>query len=212
MAITEKNKLIEADYIITLDKNKNEIYKQGKTLLDGYIIEKIPINNTFNIFVNADGFYTVMMHENSGSYPLLIRLHPELSLIGNLTVYQDKKLSESEYINITLQAKEDVRFINYCIEWTSSIIRIESSNKERLKGKVDKCYKTYYSLLNNDNYAISLYIKHLNLLSSDYIKIYINDGDIRYYSIKDSNNGMDSYVIEENKKDIAMQEIIYTLN
>lgn len=215
--VKDNGEPVSSELQIVLQDNPNEFYLI-ETQKDGYVNVQLPTNKSFRVFnkVNFTSTYYTKRYSYFINQPQNLRINVDLERIGDITLNQTGDLS-NDNVNLTLKVNNGTfRFINFCLRWDSGIISVETDDDyikyeepQRLQGLVDSCYKVYRSLLNeNEKRTIPLYI---NKWSNEDIglKIYIMDGDIRWNSIDLNNNGLDSYLIEVDGKDIGKKDILY---
>lgn len=215
-------KQIRSGYVITLGESR-EAYMVGNTTENDFTFIRVPQNSTFYIFntnLENQTYYTTRYTAVSADSDMskVIRAQVPLTPYGNITITQDQKLS---YVNnnvyLTLESPGIFRYVTLCYQWSPNILSVtnpdfeqlpESKIPQRLHNKVVKCYITKQSIMKTTMKINVKYFAFAKLNADDNIKVYILDGDIRYYSI----NGPDSFILEDtNMTDVGTRDIEFTI-
>lgn len=217
--INNKKVPISTKINIVLDES-NVLYESITTSVDGYTLIKIPSNHTFALFnenIENQTYYTLRKRFILYDTNDLQRVDFEVERYGDLIITQPNALQNNNSVFLNIKSIGTHRFFNFCYRWSSNLLNVVTNTNfiattppKRLIGKVDKCYLTYTSLFNT-NITVPFYY---NTFSNDdlEIKVWILDGDIRYYSINTEYNGLGSYLIEDDKGDnIGKGDIIYVI-
>jgi len=181
---TNQNKITE--YVVALDFLSN-IYKNGTTLKNGFIMDKVPINHTIFIYnknlneeINQTMYYTNVQQVSSYErVPLRIVL--DLVKPGKIEIIPDKLLDNSGNINVTISSKGIYKNAKMCIHWSKSIISVniltlvDIPKPENYKN-MDKCYNLK-SFEDGDNMEVSIDYKVFGELNGDFIKLVVFDND-----------------------------------
>lgn len=202
----EDNKQINSKYIISIIPT-NTIYKEGEVGEEGFLLERIPLNNSFRILSNNDKYYnnysTFIINENDINK--FFRADIYLHKIGNISyyipnIYDQNNINntltwkEVNNFNITLKSIGYFQNIAICTRGSGNIISIKLLEYTEIPipitylNKVDHCYSTLKSLNNNEELNITLNYKTFGKLNSgDYITFIILDGDYDYADVNTIN-------------------------
>lgn len=212
-------KQVASGYAIVLDES-TALYKNGTSREQGYVLEKVPKNHTFQIFnynVGNQSYYTLRgrFYDYSGTKDEF-RVDFPLTKQGNLTISHDGEFGTDSELHVTIDADGEFRYPSVCLQWSARVVSVtipsyQETNKipKRLQGKVVKCYEITQTIKDDHIIFPIRYSKFGNLDDADFIKIYILDGDIRYYSINPL-DGYKSYIIEDEQgNDVGEPDIEY---
>ena len=198
-------KMIITGYIVIVN---NAFYSSGKTLLDGAILEKIPINSTYRVYssnLENQSFYSVFVGDFiSQNIPSRITLRPIVP--GKLIVSQKEKISSNNE-SATLNIYSQMLWKNpgFCIKYSTRFIYVRVSNytqidKPNIYRLWDKCYDMHIDNLTNSDADIVLnYNIYGTLTVDDFLKIVIFDKDDTYTGL----------LIDDDGRDIAGKNIEY---
>lgn len=212
---------VASGYVIVLD-DSSILYANGTTLNQGYVLAKVPKNHTFVVFnsnIANQSYYTLRGFYGSSMLPVdSFRVDFPLTSQGTVAISHDGILGIDSVIHVTLDVTGEFRYPSICLQWSSKIISVTIPDKDemltlpkRLEGKVVKCY-SLKSTLKDDHVIIPIqYIKYGTLDESDFIQIYVLDGDIRYYSINPL-DGYKSYILEDTQgNDVGQKDYLYVV-
>lgn len=196
---------IESGYRIYIDNN---LYKEGKTLVGGAILEKVPINSSLKLFsynLDSEKFYTYYIKEIYTVPDTDYRADMKLISIGKLNVSYDSHLNGAENINLTLRSKGYVKNLMSCVHWSFNILNADLDYPEidipSNYNNYDKCYNLNITLDNEVERIKLHYSPYTNLDNDDYINIIFIDRDVRY----------EGELSEINDKDIGMSDVLVKL-
>lgn len=182
----EKDSLINipTNYIIALG-NINNIYKNGTTLNKGYILEKVPVNNTVFIYnknTDTQVYYTDM--KSFSSYDIkLYRATLVLEKSSNLTFKQLGAFGVDKDIKLNISSSGTYKNPKLCVKWSLHIITLRLDDvlpiiKPEDRKDMDKCYKFNKDVYKNESFLLNINYKYFGEITpSDYIRLVFFDGD-----------------------------------
>lgn len=197
------------------------VHEEGQTSKVGYVLNSNPIppNQTFEVYnVNHEGqnYYTQV--DLSGVIELNRNITTKFVLFnpGSLNVSQDGELGSENPLDLFITNDGDFRLAAICLRWDIGII-IDNINElerisppERLKNKVDKCWKIEKEFLkekrNHQNLTISIPYSILSsseLIDDLTIKTYLLDYDIWHGNVN---------ITEKNGSDVGAEDVEYIIS
>lgn len=207
--IIDKNEnILVENYTISIDGIE---FKKGKSVDKGYILEKLPLNKSFTIFIEGEDIYNEerFIEVKPSIIPININVIIDVNKLGNLTISQNETLENDELINLTIFSEGAVNNLFACLYWTKNIISVDIMNTNITKldnseipqrYKMIKCYNLNLNLYNSTQIISLKYKKYLEF-NNDFIKVVFIDGD--YSANKTLQIG--------NKEDIKMKDAEYII-
>ena len=189
-------------YII---KGEEEFVKDGKTLVEGTLIEFVPFNSTIYInSYNLDNTNYYTYNKKLIADNIMNRVVIKLENASDVLIsHSGNILNDDLILNISSQL---FRNVTICFRWSVCIIKLEINatviEKPPMYNKYAKCYDLGYSLENNEIHEIPLVIKSFGELKDEYIKIVLIDSDFR----------SSQYITEFEGKDVGGINKEYEIN
>ena len=211
----ETRQQLVAEYIIVVN---NEVIKVGKSLSEGYIRERVRINDSFYIYsINGSNKYYNTQYIYTGiesNVSRNIKIDIDLIQVGSLDAVQ---LSDLDKIKtLRLSSNGTIKSMFVCIYWSSNLLSASMLNYTRvdvpdfLITKANKCYDTKEFLKRSSIDLMFDYRVINSWTSQDFIRVYVFDRDITINSIK--NCPSDCYVIrDDDEYDMGAQDFIFEL-
>ena len=194
-----------------------KVFCNGEELYDGFVrndsAEKIQIRKcpSLSFYNYGAPFYTSSLIVYPGKNTNASSETLELHRYGDINVENNENLVDGENnITIYVSTKDNIKKMHVCVVWSYNILDVNLFNNntpfkfsevkppQRLKNKVNKCYKTGWTL-SHDSMNFIVQYKTLNLLTEeDYIKLIIIDSNLNYN---------DDLVIEDSEgNDVCLED------
>ena len=175
-----ENKNIVTGFKINLGSDEN-VYSNGTTLKNGFILSKVPINNTYYVNnFNLEGQNYYIESKKVDTYiENITRVDFNLVEPGRITIGQHGILNGSD-INLSVITDTQYRDILLCFKWSKHIIKIYTdTNFTPIVRSVeykntDECYDSKESLVQGKILNIPISYRTFGKLDKfDYINIYV---------------------------------------
>lgn len=189
--------------------------KFGNTNTMAFTLQKVKSNESFLLFVWAEGYYTELNMSDAFlsdvRVPQNVRISVPMKKIGNVTISHQGVLGVDNPIILNITKNGEVREVKLCLRWSNNILTVSVRNttnvdkEPRIFNKVDKCYLLNETSLSNQTQMFFLdYRRYAQITQDDSIKVYALYGNIdrntTQYSFSDGNLPM------------VRDDLIYTMN
>ena len=212
---SQTNEQVSTNYVISI-LPINSIYKEGVSNLDSYTREDVSINTSFRV-VNKELnnlYYTNFLerYDNIGSAKDY-RLDIPLTKTGKLSASSSNIFFSDTLYNLTISSSGSIKNLGICLLWSKNFISVKINSTEfaeeflvtRYKNKVDRCYNLKQDLSDNSTLITLSYKIFGSIDNSDFIKVFILDGDNSYIDT--------SKIVREdiNYNDIGARDLEYVI-
>ena len=183
---SSSNENIISNYTIG-DGSQVNIYKNGTSLKNDYVVEKLPENHTFYVSSNYmnDNYYNNYQSVNTYQ-PGPFRVDIPLTQRGNLSILYNGNFGVNNNFDLTLNKVGELRNLQMCILYSIRIIALYNNNSLIETTKLSN-YNRYFKCFNvpNFNSTTTLNFNYLyfgTIDSQDYINFIFFDNDINLNS------------------------------
>jgi hypothetical protein len=185
IAYNEKGKEVITEYVIVTNiASSNSIYKEGTTLRNGFILEKLPRNLTFYVYNRNKDLYgqnyyaEIQKIDTFVSGPYKASFH--LKSPGELAFERTGEFPDDEIINLTISTEGFYNNLKFCVKWSINVISVNikdgAFSTDKREG-FDRCYDTGKSLENNSTNIQFSYTYFGIIDSKDFIEFTFFDDD-----------------------------------
>jgi len=204
------NELVKTGYVIFLNGNE---YKNGTTIDNGYLLERILVNKTLTIHnKNLPGqIYYTYVFEKFLDVDAPIQVNLILNQPGSLSIAKDSSLGQKDKVILNVSSEGYFNKALMCLKWSSHIITTKSVFEEIEKPFRYKLYDRCYDLgksIENTTIQIPLDYKIYDKVNSDdFIRVALIDRDcVTSSCVEEINSTSDSgrldIIYEIKKEDI----------
>lgn len=171
----DNNTPISTNYTILV----NNIAKNGKSVENGYVLEKVKSNSSVTIY-NNDEYYINSYFINNvveDNY----RIEIELIKPGNLYISSD--IINSSFNNLMIETDGVFKNPNICMKWSTHFIKVDFINLSGSRtDEFDRCFNINKTL-NNESLNLTLKYTTWGIIDNeDFIKLFITDEKNNLYN------------------------------